>query len=107
MTNDKGSPNFPNLDVLRRYVPLMVWTVIILTIFIIPLKIISYGFLPPDDALADAAKAVSGKSWQQILVLGPSYIMDHHLGWHWLLEKIYLWSHCSTEMLVLVAVTGL
>jgi hypothetical protein len=107
MTNDKGDPNFSNLDALRRYVPLAVWATVILTILIIPLKIIGYGYLPSDDALADAAKAVSGKSWQQILVLGPSYIMDHHLGWHWLLEKIYLWSHCSTETLVLVAVTGL
>ncbi|MGD1087836.1 MAG: hypothetical protein ABR955_03805 [Verrucomicrobiota bacterium] len=107
MTNDKSDLNFSNLDALRRYVPLAVWTVVILTILIIPLKIISYGYLPQDDALADAAKAVSGKSWQQILVLGPSYIMDHHLGWHWLLEKIYLWSHCSIETLVLVAVTGL
>jgi hypothetical protein len=106
MTNDKSDPSFSNLNALRRYVPLAIWTVVILTILIIPLKIISYGFLPSDDALADAAKAVSGKSWQQILVLGPSYIMDHHLGWHWLLEKIYLWSHCSTETLVLVAVTG-
>ncbi len=88
MTNDKDDPNYSNLDALRRYVPLAVWAAVVLTLFIIPLKIIGYGYLPTDDALADAAKAVSGKPWPQILVLGPAYIMDHHLGWHWLLEKI-------------------
>ena len=35
----------------RRYVPLAVWLIVALVVLAIPLKIISYGFLPGDDAL--------------------------------------------------------
>ena len=54
---------------VKRYIPLSVWIVAVFTIVIVPLKIIGYGFLPMDDALRHAAKTISGKSWQQILVM--------------------------------------
>ena len=37
------------------------------------MKIIGYGYLPGDDALRHAAKAVSGKSWSEILVLESTF----------------------------------
>ena len=40
---------------MKRYVPLAVWIVAVFTILLIPFKIISYGFLPGDDALRHAA----------------------------------------------------
>ena len=40
------------LEPLRRYVPLAVWVIVVLTLLLIPLKIIGYGYLPGDDALA-------------------------------------------------------
>ncbi len=95
------------LDALRRYVPLAVWAIVILVILAIPLKIISYGFLPGDDALRHAAKAVSGKPWPEILVVGPSFQIDHNFGWHFLLRQIYLGSHCNPEGLVLFTVVAL
>ncbi len=104
MTNPTGHLNAPSLEALRRYVPLAVWVVVILVILAIPLKIISYGFLPGDDALRHAAKAVSGKPWPDILVLGPSFQIDHNLGWHLFLRQIFLWSHCTTETLVVFSV---
>ncbi len=107
MTNPTGHLNAPSLEALRRYVPLAVWIVVILTILAIPLKIISYGFLPVDDALRHAAKAVSGKPWPDILVLGPSFQIDHNLGWHLFLRQTFLWSHCSTESLVVFSVVFL
>jgi hypothetical protein len=107
MTDDNGNSNSSLLDALRRYVPLAVWAIVILVIFAIPLKIIGYGFLPPDDALRHAAKAVSGKPWPEILVVGPAFQIDHNYGWHFLLRQIYLASHCTTEGLVLVSVVGL
>ena len=56
----------------RRYVPLAVWLVVALVILAIPLKIISYGYLPGDDALRHCAKAVSGKPWTEI---GAVYLL--------------------------------
>lgn len=90
----------PQLEALQRYVPLAAWVAVIFTILVVPLKIISYGYLPGDDALRHAAYAVSGKTWPEILVFGPTFHFDPNWGWHWLLRQIYLWQHCSTDGLV-------
>src|SRR5208282_4643715 len=107
MTDDHGNYPASPLEALRRYVPLAVWAIVILVILAIPLKIIGYGFLPGDDALRHAAKAVSGKPWPDILVMGPAFQIDHNFGWHFLLRQIYLRSKCDTEGLVLFAVVAL
>ena len=114
MTEDQHHPNPSPLDALRRYVPLAVWVIVILVILAIPLKIISYGFLPGDDALRHAAKAVSGKLWPEILVMGPAFQIDHNYGWHLLLRQIYLRNKCDppddardAEKLVLFSVVAL
>ncbi|HEY4952612.1 MAG TPA: hypothetical protein VII71_04405 [Verrucomicrobiae bacterium] len=105
MTEDNGysSP----LDSLRRYVPLAVWVIVILVLLAIPLKVISYGYLPGDDALRHAGKAVSGKSWPEILVLNQTYKIDNEFGWNLLLEKIHLWADWSAESLVIFSVVAL
>ncbi|MGB7748268.1 MAG: hypothetical protein WBN75_13385 [Verrucomicrobiia bacterium] len=95
MTDDKGNSNASPLDALRRYVPLAVWALVILVLLAIPLKIISIGYLPTDDALRHVAKAVSGKPWPEILVVGPAFQIDHNYGWHFLLRQIYLRSKCD------------
>ena len=71
------------------------------------MKIISRGYLPPDDALADAAKAITGKPWPEILVLKSDYAIDNHIGWHALLRHAYLWTKCGDESLVLFSMTAL
>ncbi|HEU6447504.1 MAG TPA: hypothetical protein VFV23_03600 [Verrucomicrobiae bacterium] len=105
MSDDNG--NFSPLQSLRRYVPLICWAMVILVLLIIPLKIIEYGYLPGDDSERHAAKAVSGKSWQEILVLNPVYKIDHEYGWNLLLEKIYQWTHWDTDKLVVFSVVFL
>lgn len=105
MTADKD--HSPLVYSLGRYVPLAVWTISILIVLLIPLKIISMGYLPGDDALRHAAKAVSGKSWSEILVLNPVYKMDHEFGWNWLLAKIHDWKNWNAEALVVFAVVTL
>ncbi len=107
MTEANAPANASPLDALRRYVPLAVWAVVILVILVIPLRIIEYGFLPGDDALRHAAKAVSGKPWPEILVVSPAFQIDTNYGWHLLLRQIYLGSHCSAEALVLFAIVAL
>jgi hypothetical protein len=102
-----GQTNSSPLDPLKRYVPLAVWAVVILVILAIPLKIIGYGYLPGDDALRHAAKAVSGKSWSEILVLNDVYKIDHEFGWNLLLEKIHLRTNWDAEKLVVFSVVAL
>src|SRR5450432_2053574 len=102
-----GQSNSAPLDSLKRYVPLAVWAIVILVILAIPLKIIGYGYLPGDDALRHAAKAVSGKSWSEILVLNPVYVIDHEFGWNLLLEKIHVWTNWNAESLVVFSVVAL
>jgi hypothetical protein len=102
-----GNSNSSPFDSLKRYVPPAVWVIVIFVILAIPLKIIGYGYLPGDDALRHAAKAVSGKSWSEILVLNDVYKIDHEFGWSLLLEKIHLWTNWDAESLVIFSVVAL
>jgi hypothetical protein len=105
------SSNLETTDVepsgISRYVPLLVLAAVLVVALLIPLKIIGYGFLPPDDALADSALAVSGKQWPEILVLGGDYAIDNHIGWHTLLRRVYLWTKCGDESLVVFSMAAL
>jgi len=107
MTDEKPPFNFPFLEPFRRYVPLAAWLITALTVLLIPLKIIGYGYLPPDDALRAAAKAVSGKAWPEILVLDPVYQIDHEYGWSLLLAKLHTVCGMETEGIVIFSVVGL
>jgi len=92
---------------LRQYVPLLVWMVVILTLLFIPGKIISYGYIPQDDALRHAAKAVSGKAWPEIMVMRDDFGIDPHPGWHAVLGGIHKLFDLNAERLVVVSVVGL
>jgi hypothetical protein len=90
-----------------RYVPLLVMAAAIFVVLLLPLKIIGYGYLPPDDALADSAKAISGKTWPQLLVLKSDYAIDNHIGWHALLRQACVWTKCGDETLMLLSTVAL
>src|SRR5215475_8841564 len=89
---------------LRQYVPLLVWMVVILTLLWIPGKIVSYGYIPHDDALRHAAKAVSGKPWPQIMVMRDDFRIDPHPGWHAVLGAIHKVFGSNAEQLVVISV---
>ncbi len=58
-------------------------------LFIVPLRIIAYNFRPLDDANRHVAKAVSGRSWSDILVTRPEWgDFDHNAGWHRILAGL-------------------
>src|SRR5580692_12014847 len=107
MTDDNDNSNSSPFDALRRYVPLAAWAVVAFVILAIPLKIVGYGYLPGDDALRHAAKAVSGKPWSEILILSPVYKMDHEFGWNWLLTNIHVLENANAEDLVIFSVVAL
>lgn len=92
---------------MKRYIPLAVWIVVVSAVILIPLKIIGYGFMPMDDALRHAAKAVSGKSWQQILVMRDDFSIDPSPGWQTILSWVHDVNHGGAESLVIFSVVAL
>jgi hypothetical protein len=96
-----------NFTLLKRYISLAVWIVAVSVVVLIPFKIISLGFLPMDDALRHAAKTISGKSWQEILVMRSDFAIDPSPGW----QKILEWAHAvlggNAETLVVFSVVSL
>jgi MFS family permease len=82
--------------------------IVLLSLLLIPIRIIRYGFRPMvDDTPADAAKAVSGRPWTDVLVLKDTFQLDPHVGWHALLRAIFLTTGLGTKGLVVLAVVAL
>jgi hypothetical protein len=91
----------------KRYVPLAAWIVVIGALLFTIGKIMGLGFLPPDDALRHAAKAVSGKPWSEILVMRPGFEMDPYPGWHAILGVVHHLLGFDTNALVIFSVVAL
>jgi len=70
---------------LHRYVPLICWLAVLLTTGAICLKILGYGFIPAGDARRHVAKPLAEKSYSEIVVMRPQYVVDHSPGWEWIL----------------------
>jgi len=107
METPTDSPAPTWLEPLRRYVPLLIWVIVVFTLLVIPLKIIGFGYLPADDALRAAAKAVSGKTWPQILILDDVYKIDHEYGWSLVLAKVHALWNANPESIVIFSVVSL
>ncbi len=81
---------------------------IYLTILAIPLAIAyQYHWLPDDDALRHAAKAVSGRPWSEILMLRDDVGSDQHPGWHALLAAVHHRVGGDAGLLALFSCMGL
>ena len=94
-------------DGLKDLVPVLIFCLAIAVIVCIPLRVISYGFLPPDDAMRHAAKVISGKNWDEILVVRPEFKMDSHPGWHTILGATHKMTGCDQDALVSFSVVFL
>ncbi len=92
---------------LKQYIPIAVFCIVIATCILIPLKIISYGFMPVDDALRHVAKAISGKSWQEIIITRPGIIMDHNPGWHAILRLMHTTVGLDKDHLMVFSIVSL
>jgi len=95
------------LKYYSKFIPVVVTTVCILVISMIAFKIISYGFLPCDDALAHAAKVISGKDLNQIMVIRPDVKLDPNAGWRAILELVHYVTGWDVLGLVLFSVVSL
>jgi hypothetical protein len=72
--------------------PFIVLCISLLSLVLMIFIVDGQGYVPHDDCLRHCAKALSGKSWSEILILRPDYTSDHNLGWHKLLE---VYSHLT------------
>src|ERR1700722_14142314 len=84
-----------------------VWFVAVSAIFFIPLKIIKLGFMPMDDALRHVAKTVSGKAWQDILVMRGDFPIDPSPGWQKILEWVHDLNGGGVDSLLVFSVVAL
>lgn len=83
---------------------LIVRWVVLACLALVPLRILSTGHLPEDDALRHAAEGASGRAWSDVLVLRPEMTMDSHPGWHALLGAAHRILGGGAPELVVVSV---
>ena len=70
---------------------------------LIGIQILAQGYLPVDDALRHAAKAVSGKPWSEIL-LARAGLVDFSPGWHAFLRGIHQLFGANAHTLVWIEI---
>lgn len=63
--------------------------IILVLLLIIPLKIISFGWFPPDDAMRHVAFSTLDCKWSDILVIDSKFDTDHNAGWHQILRFLH------------------
>lgn len=85
----------------------VIWTLLGLALLALPWWVFQYGYLPDDDALRHAAKAIAGKPWTDILVLRPDITIDHNPGWHRILAAVCQVLQCEPKALVEISVAAL
>jgi hypothetical protein len=93
----------PATDPTRR----IAQTIALVALVLAPLRILAQGYLPGDDALRHAAKAVSGRPWSDVLLLRPGITLDSNPGWHALLGALHRGLGLGAVDLVLVSVVVL
>jgi hypothetical protein len=90
-----------------RYVLILVACIFTAVILLISFRVISYGFIPSDDAMRHVAKVISGKDWAEVLILRPDITMDSHIGWYKILDLIYKTTGCDKDSLIVFSVVSL
>lgn len=93
-----------------RSIPLpakAVFWICFFVLLLIPFRIHTFNYRPPDDANRHVAKAISGKDWPEILVMDSRFTaLDHNQGWHWMLRRLHQLGW-DAETLLLVSSIGL
>ena len=85
-------------------IPFLSLFLIAICFLIIPIRITEQGYLPQDDALRHAAKVISGKNWNEILVISDKLMIDTHPGWHGILGLVQKTTGADQTGLVIFSV---
>lgn len=88
-------------------IPLLITCLAVAVIILIPLKIMGHGFLPTDDILRHVGKAVSGRNWNDVLVMRDGITLDSHPGFHALLGFVHNITKFKSDSLLSFAVIAL
>jgi hypothetical protein len=76
-------------------------------VLIAPLRILTQGYLPGDDALRHVGKAIAGRPWTDILLLRPDITLDSNPGWHAILGALHRWLGLGANDLLVFSVVAL
>jgi hypothetical protein len=79
----------------------------LVTFLFMGLKIIRYGYLPPGDVLRDAAQAMTGKPFKDVIVMFPGYTMNHNPGWDWFMRQLHVKAGLGEDQLVAFAIVSM
>jgi hypothetical protein len=90
-----------------KYAPLFAWVTLGATLLFIPLKIVSYGYTPGGDARRHVGRAFTDRTFAQIVVMRPEFIVDHSPGWEWLLRVLHRGAGWDREQLMEFSVAAL
>ena len=80
--------NDVRLKALEKVIRSAVLLICLAALLLTCLQILGRGYSPVDDALRHVAKVISGKEWQDILVVRKEITMDSHPGWHFILKQV-------------------
>jgi hypothetical protein len=96
--NESAEP--PETKITRNWLSIVIIAISVCTFIALPIRLLNAGFLPPDDALRYAARAVTGKTWGEIVVMRPEITIDHNAGWNWIQRRIYQATNWEPKRLV-------
>jgi len=68
------------------------------------IRILSFGYLPPDDVLRHSAFATTQRTWDQILLGRPEALFDQSPGWHGFLRLVHHLTKASPEALAIFSI---
>jgi len=91
-----------NETLTERFLRSVILVLCLAVFLLVPLRIVSYGYLPPDDALRHSAHAADGRNWGEVILLNPEFRpdMDSHPGWERVLRAVHLRTGWSPSGLV-------
>ena len=93
--------------IVSDFAPLLAILIAVWIILLIPFQVIGHGFMPPDDAMRHSAKIVSGKDWNQILVVRDEIKVESYPGWDAILGFVNRVTGWDQHGLILFSVVSL
>ncbi len=93
--------------IIKKRESLIFLLLIIGALVFIPLKILSYGWTPPDDAKRHVAFSTIDSKWSDIIVMDEKFDTDHNAGWHQILKFIHKYCGYDKQDLMFFSVVGL
>lgn len=92
---------------VRKFGAIVCLLLTLIALLAVPLKIMSYGYRPPDDAKRHSAHALDTRTWDEIVVQNSGAVADTNPGWDTLLRLLHKQFNWDQEELLIFSVVGL